>query len=112
MYSYTAAAIQFLTQAEKVPSWHATYRSYHIYTSDWHYMKLRLQRCPDAQVIQYEGINPYRNRLEYYRIIWPAKIYEKKKRERERERERKCSKSTTRFGNKFIISTRGREDGI
>lgn len=46
-------------------------------------MKLRLQRCPDAQVIQYEGINPYRNRLEYYRIIWPAKVYEKK---REREK--------------------------
>jgi len=25
---------------------------------------------------------------------------------------RKYSKSTKRFGNKFIISTRGREDGI
>jgi len=41
-------------------------------------MKLNIQRYPDAQVIQYEGINLYRNRLQYYRIIWPAKIYAKK----------------------------------
>jgi len=62
-------------------------------------MKLKLQRYPDAQVVQYEGINCYRNRQKYYRIIWPAKIYAKNK--------RKYSKSTTRFGNKFIISSSG-----
>lgn len=59
-------------------------------------MKLKLQRYRDAQVIQYEGINPYRNRLKYYGIIWPGK-----------KKKKKNSKSTTRLGNKFIISTRG-----
>jgi hypothetical protein len=55
-------------------------------------------------VIQYEGLNPYRKKLKYYTVIWLAKIYA--------EEQEKYSKTTTSFGNKFITSSREKEDGL